>query len=157
MLNVDAKHEDLNKKLKQVHLLSLKQKKMKMIEENEDLRLANGEELIPEEGPEESGSTDSSVLSEFADDKQRADRVKALQYMNLEDEEKKIDPATLKPGEFVSQGGRKVRPVRNDSGQLKKRAQVGEDEAQRMRQREMLKQKIENSDIIRDVLKNQMI
>lgn len=72
---------------------------------------------------------------------------------------RKIDPDTLQKGEFLSKNGKIVRPdrtVERDKARIEKLKEVGEQDMRAFRERELMKEKIKNNNIIREVLKKQV-
>ena len=112
---------------------------------------------LDEEGSEmEEASQGSSDLSEFEEEKLKTKLAKSNVLADYSTAVKAIDPDTLQKGEFISKHGKIVRPDRNDErkkARVEKRKEIGEQDMRAFRERELLKEKMKNNNIIREVLK----
>lgn len=100
---------------------------------------------------------DESELSDEAAERHKNHMRRNNAVANYEDLRGEIDEDNLKKGEFLSKGGKIVKPDRNqDRRNLEKKQQMDEHYLRQVREKEMLKEKIKNSNILREVLKKQV-
>ncbi|CDW88586.1 UNKNOWN [Stylonychia lemnae] len=98
-----------------------------------------------------------SQLSDMKMEKLKEINKRSNFISNYDDYRKDVNADSLKKGEFVSKNGKIVKPDRTDERQVVvKKKDLNEDDMRAYKEKELMREKLKNQNIVREVLKKQV-